>query len=101
VQPFIDAFNAHRVKQISPGKHLLVDELMSFWLGLEKSYHLKGMPHVTKIPRKPRSRGVEVKAAGCSETGLYSSDSGSPCGSFAPFVMLPSKFTLASRNGVS
>jgi hypothetical protein len=65
----VDAFNKQRVRRVSPGKWLLVDELMSMWLGLERAYHLRGMPHVTKIPRKPRSVGVEVRAVGCVQTG--------------------------------
>ena len=35
---------------------------MSSWLGLEADYSLNGIPHKTKIKRKPKGVGVELKA---------------------------------------
>ena len=59
VQCFIDAFNTNRTKVVSPGTFILLDEIMSSWLGLEAEYSLNGIPHKTKIKRKPK---VELKA---------------------------------------
>jgi hypothetical protein len=34
---------------------------MSFWLGCDENYHTDGIPHLTKIARKPRGVGAEIK----------------------------------------
>eukprot|EP00731_Ephydatia_muelleri_P006322 Em0003g570a len=62
VQCFIDGFNATRVKYVNPGTYLLIDEIMSPWLGLDADYAMNGVPHRTKIERKPKGIGVELKA---------------------------------------
>ncbi|KAL5516632.1 hypothetical protein EMCRGX_G002017 [Ephydatia muelleri] len=62
VQCFIDGFNATRVKYVNPGTYLLIDEIMSPWLGLDADYAMNGVPHRTKIERKPKGNGVELKA---------------------------------------
>lgn len=43
---------------------------MSSWLGLEGEYAVEGMPHVTKIARKPKGVGCEMKAAADAATGI-------------------------------
>lgn len=43
---------------------------MSQWEGLESEYQLHGIPHLTKIPRKPKSVGTEFKSAADVETGV-------------------------------
>lgn len=62
VQCFIDGFNATCVKYVNPGTYLLIDEIMSPWLGLDANYAMNGVPHRTKIKRKPKGTGVELKA---------------------------------------
>ena len=62
VQCFIDAFNANRNKIISPGSYLVLDEIMSSWVGLDANFSLHGIPHKTKIKRKPKGVGVKLKA---------------------------------------
>eukprot|EP00731_Ephydatia_muelleri_P001846 Em0001g1846a len=62
VQCFIDAFNTNQTKIVSPGTFILLDEIMSSWLGLEADYSLNGIPHKTKIKRKPKGVRVELKA---------------------------------------
>ena len=42
---------------------------MSAWRGKNGRYHTEGMPHVTKIIRKPEGVGCEIKAAACAQTG--------------------------------
>eukprot|EP00731_Ephydatia_muelleri_P024545 Em0016g816a len=51
----------NRTKVVSPGTFILLDEIMSSWLGLEADYSLNGIPHKTKIKRKPKGVGVRAK----------------------------------------
>ena len=43
---------------VVPGPNIVVDELISAWEGNDGNFHIDGMPHVTKIPRK--SKGSEL-----------------------------------------
>lgn len=75
IDGFINAFNERRIRSITPGlpfqnhngltfssgRTLLVDESMSLWLGADGKHQSHGMPHVTKIKRKPRGIGGELK----------------------------------------
>ncbi|OQR88090.1 hypothetical protein ACHHYP_07563 [Achlya hypogyna] len=70
VRPFVDCFNAARKAHFVPGNVLVVDECMCGWRGREGKYCVDGMPHKTKIPRKPESIGVEMKAVACGESGI-------------------------------
>jgi hypothetical protein len=63
IRPFIDAFNSCRSKCMTPGKVITVDEVMSMWFGLDGDNAVEGLPHVTKIQRKPRGIGAELKVA--------------------------------------
>ena len=42
---------------------------MSAWKGSDGQYVAEGMPHKTKIARKPEGVGAEMKALACGETG--------------------------------
>ena len=54
-----------------PGlKHVVVDECMSSWTGSKAEYIAEGMPHKTKIVRKPEGVGAELKAMACGSTGI-------------------------------
>jgi hypothetical protein len=67
VRELITSFNTSRAETINPGFILVVDELMSAWRGREEKVHGAGLPHATKIPRKPEPIGTEVK---CCADGL-------------------------------
>ena len=69
VRSLIAAFNNQRQKVFVPGTHLCVDESVSEWRGRDAT-HLEGCPHVTKIIRKPKGVGVEIKNLADSETGI-------------------------------
>ena len=45
-----------------------MDESISAWRGKDGNYYSDGMPHVTKIKRKPKGVGAELKDAACSQT---------------------------------
>jgi hypothetical protein len=70
VRPLITAFNSNRRTKVLPGNMLVVDECMSAWRGRSGKYCVEGMPHVTKIPRKPEGIGAEIKAMACGATGI-------------------------------
>ncbi len=70
VRKLIAGFNSSRVKLVTPGRFLCVDESMVFWKGLELTFSLKGLPHSSKQPRKPANEGVEFKTAACAQTGI-------------------------------
>ena len=70
VRGFVEAFNARRQAVLTPGDMLVVDESMVAWKGIEQKYHHLGVPHKTKIPRKPVSQGVELKAIADGDTGI-------------------------------
>ena len=53
-----------------PGQHVVVDECMSSWTGSEAEYVAEGMPHKTKIVRKPEGVGAELKSMACGSTGI-------------------------------
>ena len=43
---------------------------MSVWYGAEAMWVAEGMPHVTKIPRKPKGKGAEMKALADRQTKI-------------------------------
>ncbi|POM70815.1 hypothetical protein PHPALM_12696 [Phytophthora palmivora] len=68
VRPLIGAFNKHRKRYISPGAVLCVDECP--WQGREEKYTHDGIPHLTKIKRKPEGVGAELKSIADGDTGV-------------------------------
>ena len=58
----IDAF--------TPGRFLTVDEIMSAWKELSTLFDSNGLPHQTKIARKPEGVGAEMKSVACAESLL-------------------------------
>jgi len=60
IRYFVDSFNMARYKFVMPGWALVIDESTTKWRGLGDWYDL-GMPHITKIPRKPEPIGLEIK----------------------------------------
>jgi hypothetical protein len=55
---------------IEPGAYLTVDEIMSLWRGLSAEFVADGIPHETKIARKPEGFGAEMMAVACGERGI-------------------------------
>ena len=70
IRGFLNAHNARRKEIIVPGKDIVIDECMSMWEGLDFRHSIRGMPHITCIPRKPRPRGMEIKALYDVESGV-------------------------------
>ena len=68
IRSFIDAFNTHMTEAFSPGQFLTVDEIMSAWKGLSSLFDAFGLPHQTKIIRKPEGTGAEMKSVACAES---------------------------------
>ncbi len=68
VRGFLNAINERRRQVLEPGTFVTVDESMVGWLG--KGSWENGMPHVTKIIRKPTPVGAEVKNLACGDTGI-------------------------------
>ena len=56
--------------RINAGEFLTIDECMSFWIGLQQAHALFAMPHITKIIRKPRGVGCELKSLADSLTKI-------------------------------
>ena len=67
---FIDQINHRRIEGYYPCWSICVDESMSSWRGKDGNFCSDGMPHVTKIDRKPKGVGAELKDAACSETNI-------------------------------
>eukprot|EP00122_Pirum_gemmata_P020386 Pgem_evm1s19058 len=71
VKPLIDAMNEQWASNIIPGLYLCIDECMCAWKGRYRKYYgVFGLPHVTKIARKPKGDGLELKALACGICGL-------------------------------
>ena len=43
---------------------------MSSWNGADGEFVAEGMPHKTKVARKPEVMGAEMKSMACGETGI-------------------------------
>jgi hypothetical protein len=56
----IDQFNLWMEDAIYPGYKLVVDESMFEWRG-RGDYDVRGLPHVSKVARKPKGVGLELK----------------------------------------
>ena len=70
IRPIIEGFNACRKKAIEPGPHIVVDEVMSKWQGADANWVAEGLPHVTKLQRKPEGVGAEMKSVCDGETNI-------------------------------
>ena len=71
IRPIIDSFNDRMRKVVIPGTFLCIDECMSMWKGLcWKIAGIFGLPHKTKIARKPEGVGCEFKSLACVQTGI-------------------------------
>ena len=68
VRRLIDGFNLRRVELFYPSWQICVDESMSAWRGKDGNFCSDGLPHVSKIERKPKGVGTELKDAADTET---------------------------------
>jgi hypothetical protein len=66
VRELIDGFNNNTQ---TAGKFLCVDEIMSSWKGISSHFDALGIPHQSKIARKPEGVGAEMKAMACGDSG--------------------------------
>ena len=64
----IDAFNLRRAELFYPSWQICVDESMSVWRGKDGNFCSDGLPHVSKIDRKPKGVGTELKDAADAES---------------------------------
>eukprot|EP00731_Ephydatia_muelleri_P003545 Em0001g3545a len=67
IRPFMDALNNRRQQVINPSHMIVEDELMSSWISRKQDRTADGIPHRTKIIRKPKGVGTEIK---CVADGL-------------------------------
>ena len=61
IRGFIDAINDRRVEKLRPSKVVVADESMSWWYSSKPDEMPDELPHTTKIIRKPRPVGAEIK----------------------------------------
>ena len=69
IRGLLDDFNETMMRVFSPSWKNCVDETMWPWLG-RGDFDTRGVPHITKIPRKPKGVGVEVKDIACAGSGI-------------------------------
>lgn len=67
---FIKHINEARAQGYYPSWSIVVDESMSAWRGKDGNFCSDGLPHVTKIDRKPKGVGAELKDAADSATNI-------------------------------
>ncbi|KAL5502949.1 hypothetical protein EMCRGX_G009811 [Ephydatia muelleri] len=68
VRRLIDAFNLRRAEVFYPSWQICVDESISAWRGKDGNFCSDGLPHVSKIDRKPKGVGTELKDAADAES---------------------------------
>ena len=60
IRPFLAAINTRREQVINPSYIVVEDELMSSWISRKQDRTTDGIPHLTKIIRKPKGVGTEI-----------------------------------------
>lgn len=70
MREFVEGFNTNMRQAMTPGFILTIDEIMSAWKGLCQLFMADGIPHQTKIQRKPEGVGAELKALADGESGI-------------------------------
>ena len=70
VRRLIECFNQRRVEKFYPGWQLCVDKSVSSWRGKDGDFCSDGMPHVTRIDRKPKGVGCELKNSADVDTKI-------------------------------
>ena len=67
---YVQLFNVRRKLCLQGCSHLTFDESGSKWRGKNGHYHIDGLPHVTKCPRKPEPFNLEFKNFCDGDTGI-------------------------------
>ena len=67
---YVQLFNVRRRQCLQSCGHLTYDESGSKWRGKNGHFHIDGLPHVTKCPRKPEPFNLEFKNACDGDTGI-------------------------------
>ena len=70
VHPLVNSFNVQRKRNYTPGDKMVVDESTSYWRGKDQRRGSEGCPHVTKIPRKPKSVDMDLKNICCCDNSI-------------------------------
>ena len=68
--PFLIAINKRKQSIIIPSRINIIDELMSSWVSRKQDHTKDGIPHLTKIIRKPKGVGAEVKCLAHGVVGI-------------------------------
>ena len=71
VRYFVDQFNARRLEVFVCSWVICADESTVKWRGADGSWHPDGMPHVSKILRKPETLSMEVRNICCAESNIF------------------------------
>jgi len=69
VYDFVEAMNERIIEVYYPSSTFCVDESSSKWRGMGDWYD-RGMPHITKCPRKPETLSCEFKDNADATTGI-------------------------------
>ena len=69
INDFVEAFNDHRRRHVTPSERLCVDESMIRWYGIGGTWIDMGLPHYVSIDRKPED-GCKVQNIACGTTGI-------------------------------
>ena len=69
VRGLISAFNTTRMQNVKPGTEVVMDESMGKWIPMFQGTP-EGVPHLTKIIRKPCGVGIEYKDVADVNTGI-------------------------------
>jgi hypothetical protein len=70
VRSFIDGFNLRNREALTLGPVIVIDECMCSWKGLDSTVSADTLPHATKILRKPKGVGAELKSLADGVTGI-------------------------------
>jgi hypothetical protein len=70
VRPIVGTFNQARVDGFQSGWQICVGESMSAWRGRDGEMAADGMPHVTKMKRRPKGVGGEFENSADVATGV-------------------------------
>ena len=70
IHPLLTAINKRRQQFVVPSHILTEDELMSSWISRKQDYTSDGIPHLTKIIRKPKGVGTEMKCLADGVVGI-------------------------------
>jgi hypothetical protein len=68
VDRWVKRFNAARLREVSPGSSLTLDDMMLEWKGKSGN---GGLPHLSFIKRKPQPLGTDLKSVCEGTFGIF------------------------------